>query len=213
MPLALSSSAIQEKNKLAGESGKYWIILVDITVPGLNDNIRVTSDNIDTVWNGNTYLPFPFEIEEISDTANGEVPRVDIKVSNVTRSMEGYLQDYDNYCKQNGYSPVELTLSVVHSAHLDLTEPETEYVFHLKQPKTTPTWATFTLGANNPFTKRFPLNRLLTNRCRYKQFKNARCGYTGAATSCDRTLIRCRQLGNSARFGGFPGVGNSPIFV
>lgn len=468
MPLEISSAAIQEKNKLAGGSGKYWIVLLDIYVPGLEDNIRVTSDNEETVWNGNTYVPFPFEIEEISDTSKGEVPRVDIKVSNVTRAMEGYLQDYDYYTKINGYSPVELTISVVHSAHLDPTEenvntevltsgtatradtrlsladgvaffdasgpflaykgakltvtsngtgkkitgiikaagsgetygselvtnggfetgnpptgwnagrnatlaqtaggqsgncislynklgagaaasanrtittiegalytasrylksgtagantsnfilykagyagvlgetgntvstdtwsqagfyrtatgtstivylfkgigvdgtmlfdtvsvkqvltpsatgvtivsspggsvsnwaraeagfnyndssgytytieyllPETEYVFHLKQPKTSSKWATFTLGANNPFSKRFPLNRLLKNRCRYKQFRNWRCGYAGAETTCDRTLARCRELGNSERFGGTPGVGNSPVIV
>lgn len=213
MPLEISSAAIQEKNKLAGGSGKHWIVLLDIDVPGLEDNIRVTSDNSETVWNGNTYVPFPFEIDEISDTSNGEVPRVDIRVSNITRAMEGYLQDYDYYTKVNGYSPIELTISVVHSAHLDLTDPETEYVFHLKQPKTVGKWATFTLGANNPFNKRFPLNRLLKNRCRYKQFKNWRCGYAGAATTCDRTLARCRELGNSERFGGTPGVGNSPVIV
>lgn len=213
MPLPLSSAAIQEKNKLVSGHGNYWIVLIDINVPGLAEHIRVTSDNIETVWNGDTYTPFPFEIEEVSDSSSGEVPRVDIRVSNVTRVLERYIQDYDYYTKQNGYSPVELTISVVHSAHLDLTEPETEYVFHLKQPKTNAKWATFTLGANNPFSKRFPLNRLLKNRCRYKQFKNTRCGYTGTATTCNRTLTRCRELGNSDRFGGFPGVGNSPIFV
>ena len=213
MPLSISSAAIQEKNRLDGENGKYWIILIDIDVPGLEDNIRVTSDNVNTVWNGNTYVPFPFEIEEIGGSSTGEVPRVDIRVSNVTRAIEAYLQDYDYYTKENGYTPIELTISVVHSAHLDLTEPETEYVFHLKQPKTTATWATFTLGANNPFNKRFPLNRLLKNRCRYKQFKGWRCGYAGAETTCDRTLSRCRELGNSERFGNTPGIGNSPVFA
>lgn len=211
MPLPLSSSAIKEKNKLT--DGSEWLILIDITVPGLGENIRVTSDNADTVWKNNTYLPFTFEIEEISDSSAGEVPRVDLKVSNVTRAIEAYLQEYDEYTKVNGYTPIELTTSVVHSAHLDLAVPETEYVFHLKQPKTNAKWATFTLGANNPYNKRFPLNRLLKNRCRYKKFKNDRCGYSGPATDCNMTLVRCRELNNSARFGGFPGVGRSPVFV
>jgi len=212
MPLPISSAAIQEKNKLDG-SGEEWIILIDIVVPGVSENIRVTSDNQNTIWNGNTYVPFSFEIDEISDTSTGEVPRVDLRVSNVKRVMEKYVQDYDYYTKANGYVPIELTISVVHSAHLDLTVPETELVFHLKQPKTNAKWATFTLGANNPFNSRYPLNRLLKNRCRYKKFKNTRCGYMGSETACNRTLTRCRELGNSARFGGFPGVGNSPIFV
>ena len=213
MPLDISSAAIQEKNKLAGGSGRYWIILLDISVPGLPDNIRVASDNANTIWRGNTYVSFPFEVEEISSSSTGEVPRVDIRISNITRAIEAHLQDYDHYTKENGYTPIELTISVVHSAHLDLTVPEVEYVFHLKQPKTNAKWATFTLGANNPFSKRFPLNRLLKNRCRYKKFKNDRCGYSGPATDCNRTLVRCRELNNSARFGGCPGVGNSPVFV
>jgi phage-related protein len=218
MPLTISSQAIAEKNKLSTDG--YFIILLDIVVPGLNDPIRVTSDNIDTVWNGETYVSFPFEIQEISDTSKSEIPQVDIKVSNVSRAMEFYLQEYDTYCKTNGYSPVEMTISVVHSNHLDLTTPEVEYVFNLKKPATDSKWATFTLSASNPFNRRFPLTRMTKNRCRYKSikapiggFKGTRCGYTGVQTACDGTLSRCRELENSTRFGGFPGIGNTPLVI
>lgn len=36
------------------------------------------------------------------------------------------------------------------------------------------------------------------------QFKSTACGYSGAATSCARTLTACKALSNQARFGGFP---------
>jgi hypothetical protein len=37
-------------------------------------------------------------------------------------------------------------------------------------------------------------------------FKGARCGYAGAATSCDHTMATCQAFANFARFGGFPSV-------
>jgi hypothetical protein len=38
--------------------------------------------------------------------------------------------------------------------------------------------------------------------CRFR-FKEARCGYVGGVTTCDRTLTNCTTLGNQMRFGGF----------
>jgi hypothetical protein len=38
--------------------------------------------------------------------------------------------------------------------------------------------------------------------CRWKKFKGTECGYSGAATWCDRTYTRCQALGNTANFGG-----------
>jgi phage-related protein len=193
MPLPISSAAIQEKNKLYTD--KPWITLIQIDIPGVDDPVRVTSNNINTVWNGNTYVPFPFEIDEITDTSNGEVPHVDVRVSNASRGMEAYLQDYDIYCKTHGVSLIDLTISVVHAAHLDAQ------------------WVTFTLSGDNLFNRRMPLNKMYRGRCRWKKFKNEDCGYTGIATECNRTLARCRELGNSHNFGGFPGMRTTPLFV
>ncbi len=39
--------------------------------------------------------------------------------------------------------------------------------------------------------------------CRWKKFKGRRCGYSGAATWCDRSYARCAELGNTDNFGGF----------
>jgi hypothetical protein len=51
------------------------------------------------------------------------------------------------------------------------------------------------------------------NICRYKKFKGTRCGYAGVEIICDRTLTRCRELANSRRFGGFPGMGAGGLTV
>lgn len=44
--------------------------------------------------------------------------------------------------------------------------------------------------------------RMQSSSCSWPQFKGTECGYTGAATSCDRTYARCEQLSNTANFGG-----------
>jgi hypothetical protein len=93
-----------------------------------------------------------------------------------------------------------------------LADPEASYHFELKQPRADRQWATFTLGASNLFIRRFPQAMLLKNHCRFR-FKSARCGYVGAQTSCNHTLARCRELANSPRFGGAPGVGNAGFSV
>lgn len=39
--------------------------------------------------------------------------------------------------------------------------------------------------------------------CTYRRFKGAQCGYSGAATSCARTIEDCTAKSNQTRFGGF----------
>ena len=85
-----------------------------------------------------------------------------------------------------------------------LASPEVEYQLELKQPTSDRTWASFTLGASNPFARRFPQAMILKNHCRYR-FKGARCGYAGAETACDHTLARCREAGQFHAIRGRPG--------
>lgn len=212
MPLAISSTAIQEKNKLS--TGALWHLLLEVTIPrvGGSDVVRVTSNNETVTWNGQAWDPFPFEMEEIVDDGKGSVPRVDVRISNVNRVMESYVLAYDTYIKSSGYTPVAVKMFTVVSTNLASSIPEVEYWFELKQPKTTAQWATFTLGGMNPFNRRCPQDRIMKNHCRFI-FKgpDGLCGYTGGETVCNKTYSRCVTLGNKNRYGGFPGVGRGGI--
>lgn len=244
MPRRLSSFGILQKNKLASDTS--WLIMLEITIPGVSEPARVTSNNESVTWRGESWIAFPFELEEISEEGKGEVPRVELRVSNVNRVMESYLQDYDLYTKNNGYTPIEVRIYVVmHQAaasegvltdsdtpgavtdssiegvmadtlsEIISPEPEVEHLYELLQPRTNSMWATFTLGAANPFNQRFPPSRILKNHCRFI-FKSTLCGYSGATTTCDKTLNACRNMNggsNSIRFGGFPGVGSGGIRI
>ena len=209
MPLPLSSIAIAEKNKLATDS--IFMLALMVIVPGVVDPIRIVLNNSDITWAGDTWTAFPFEIADLSDNNKGEVPQIVVKIANVSRAMEGFIQDYDSYVKTNGYEPMGVYIYVLNSKNLASSTPEVEHYFELTKPSFDAKWAYFTLGAGNPFNRRFPGNRIMKSHCVYRRFKGDRCGYTGSETTCDRTLTQCRAFNNQARFGGAPGLGRSGI--
>lgn len=216
MPLPLSSTAITEKNKLNTDS--VFLVCLRIVIPGIDDPVRLVNNSENITWQhpedtqAETWIAAPvFNISEISDGSSGEVPQVNIQISNVSRVMDQYIQYYDDYIKANGYSPITVSIAVINTKVIAAdpnANPEVEHTFELKQPKCNAEWATFVLSASNPYQRRFPQNRILRNHCRYK-FKGADglCGYTGADTTCNHTLLGCRAKNNSRRFGNAPGVG------
>lgn len=203
MTLSLSSAIITEKNKLA--SSGAWIILCEVTLPDTTV-LPICRNTIDTTFNGQLYVAFPFELDEISEDSKGEIPQVVVRVSNVTRIMGAYAEQY------SGLVGCSIRIMLVHSDHLADVSPIVEHYFEVMSSSVDEKWLSLTLGISNPYRSRFPRNRLLKNFCRYKQFGGDRCQYVGVAT-CNRTLSRCRELLNSNHFGGFPGVGRRGLYV
>jgi phage-related protein len=214
MPQTLSSIAITEKNKLGTDS--VFVAFLEATIPGVGTPLRVASNTENVVWPtgvGTTWTAFPFELGDISEDGRGEVPSLSIKIGNESRVMEQYIQAYDLYCKTNGYSPITCVIYIVNTKNLASGTPETQHAFDLDKITTDSKWATFTIGASNPWRKRVPLNRVLRNQCRWV-FKSTQCGYSGATATCGKTLSACRAMSggsNSVRFGGFPGIGSTGI--
>jgi len=216
--MTLSATAYLEKNKLT--STKAWLVLLKITLTD-DTEIFLVANTEQVTWpvtNGDIYLGFPFEIDEIGDTNKGEIPSVAIKVSNVTRSLEPYLEDYD------GMVDSIVEIYVVNSTNVEIPSdpgagvnnitPEIELRYEILRSHADSQWVTFTLGATNPFNKRFPRNKVSKNYCRYKEFKGDRCQYDGEQTSCDRSLDTCRiVMDNAINFGGCPGVATKGIYV
>jgi len=213
MSLSLNSLAIEEKNKLSTDS--VFLVALKIDIPGLADPVRVINNSENFIWKGETWIAFPFTIDELSDQAGKEIPTVTISLSNVNRVMEIYLEQYDTYIKTNGFSPITVEISVINTAVIAVNgnaDAEVTHYFQLRQPKTNSKTATFILSADNPFMRRFPQNRILKNHCRFI-FKDVRCQYSGVETSCSKTLTRCRELNNSLHFGGAPGVGRRGLEI
>lgn len=204
MPLSISTEAIAEKNKLA--SNDPWLLLLEIIYPG-EDSIRVCWNTEDITWDGETWLAASFKLDDIEQDKEGSTPSVGLSIVDLERRIIPILDQYDGGVGATVY------IYIVHSDHLDKTDPEFEEIMeiidvsidHLGMIR-------FKLGAENLTNRRSPPDRFLKGHCRYKEFKGSLCGYDGDETDCSRTYVRCKELGNQKRFGGFPGVGQIGYF-
>lgn len=198
--LNLSAAAILEKNKIAGDS--VWPVLVEIQIPG-QDPVRVCNNNENLTWDGNAWIAFPFELDEMQESGRGEIPSVALRVSNVTQELQYYIE------QAGGGVDFPVILRVVNSKHLDITTPELELDFICTSCKYDAYWITFTLGGDAKLTRRIPERRYLKDFCPF-QYGGVECGVPAstkaAYPTCAKTLAQCRQRSNSTRFGGEPGI-------
>jgi phage-related protein len=171
----LSAAAILEKNKIA--SGEAWLLLCEIAPVG-GSPLRLVKNNEDVVWpaGGNLWLAYPFSLDPTTDDGSGRVYAATLRVSNVARLLEYYLQ------QTNGLDGATVTMRLVHSAHLDLATPERELVFEVLGAASDAHWATLELGLPNPLAKRFPDARYNPRYCRW-HFRDMACGFTGGTNT------------------------------
>lgn len=207
--MALSTVVTTEKNK-RNNADSVFLYAIEVTIPGSEEPARVVLNTENVTWRGVEWVAGSFSIEGLDSKSTGELPQCTVNVSNVNRVFEKYVQDWDTYCKNNGYSPIEVTLYELNTADLANDEPCAEHTYLLKQPSTDAQTASFVLSAANSATRRAPFNLMRKDYCTHK-FQSLRCGYSGLATSCDKHISTCRALGNSKRFGGTPGVGKTGL--
>ncbi len=183
--LSLSSAAIIEKNKLSTNTN--WIILLEIALT-TGETIRVCRNNDDITWDDETWIAFPFQMDDLSEQSANEVPQISIMVGNQTKAMQTYIENAD------GGIGAEVTIRVIYKYKDEdpTDDAEIEMSFTCTGCTATSEWVTFTLGTGNPFRKRYPKHRVFKNICRWK-FKSDQCGYTGTSyTTCNKTLSDCR---------------------
>jgi lambda family phage minor tail protein L len=215
--MPLSATAFIEKNKLSTQSA--WIVLIKVTLID-STVIRICQNSEDVTWpvsGGTSFTRFPFEINEIGETMKGEIPSVGIKVSNVGRVFEPYLDAYDGMVDSDVKIYVVNALNVTtvsQGAGVNNPDPEIELDYEIIDSHTDSEWVTFSVGASNIFSKSFPRSKVARNFCRYKDFKGDRCQHVGVQTTCDRTLNTCKNtMTNSIHFGGFPGVDSKDEYI
>jgi len=152
--------------------------------------IRLVDDNQDWTFESHTFTAFPFKINGVEESTKGEIPRVNVSVSNVTNLITSILgTDIDNV-------PVRIMVVREGESTADL-----EMNFVANGASYDEEWVTFELSAPVNFVTPYP-------RFKYSQvcpfvFKGWQCKYNGNQTECDHSAKRCKTLGNYARFGGF----------
>ena len=200
MPLDINSDAITEKNKM-NSTGK-WLLLVKFTYL-TEDPVRLCLNNTTISWNAQTWYPAIFSVSGITETKDGDIQSFPLTIVDFNGIIIPILEQY------KGAVGADVDIYVVHSDYLLTATPEVHVDAEVLAPSLSGNHAvTFRLGSTDLSAKRCPVNRYLKNTCRFA-FKGAdgRCGYSGAETECNRSFVRCTELENQARYGGFPGVG------
>ncbi len=192
----LPSVLVREKNKLF--TPDPWIVLLEINLAG-RQMLYFCSNTEDVLFNGRVYIAFPFLLEPTKQASKGEIPTVSLRICNVTQIIQGYLEDLD------GAVGSQVKIRVVSAAHITEDYSELDMSFDVLSTQSEAEWITFTLGSSSPLRRRYPPNRFIALYCNW-EFKGLECAYAGSETECDRTFKRCEDLGNTGRFGGYPGL-------
>lgn len=199
LPLALRL----EKNKLI--STAPWLILIMLTLPDASV-VRLVRNTEDVTFGGNLFTAFAFEMGDTRSGGDGRIQGVTLKVANPGRALQPYMEAHD------GLVGCAVTLIVVHADNLASDYTELTLAWNVISSTSAEDWIEFTLGAENPLRRRFPLQAAIPLSCNW-EFKGVECAYSGTVTSCARTLHSCNALANSARFGGRPGIVGAARFI
>ena len=195
----LPSSVILQKNKIA--SAEAWLIFLDLVMP--TETLYLVRNTEDKTYNSQVYTAFPFEIGVIQDSSKGNIPSLEIKVSNVTRAIQVYVEDLDGLTEN-----CSVTIRIINTGDLDDVALEQSY--DILGCVCDEQWVTFTLGAPNPLRRSFPPYRFIADFCQWIP-GGAECTVAAATNTCDRTLSACRVFNNSSNFGGQIGLSNPSV--
>lgn len=211
MAYPLSESYIEAKNRRSDPNP--WVICLEIFFSqNPSDIMRLVNNTDDIVWNGNTYIAFPFEVETIKDSNKAEVQRVVVKVSNVNQAVQYYAEEF------NGGVGANISFAIVYTGDLAEVDKVPVFDFIVIQARVDNEFATFTLGAESPYSMPDPRDKMLKNFCRF-QFPYSvdhRCPYTaGVFTQCNKTLADCiERNGSDSKYTGlFPLLGKNVVYV
>lgn len=197
-----SVATIIEKNKIHSTEALIALLEVDIKNPVTGayiETMRIANSEDDFWYQEKLYIAGGFDLDITKDA--GEVVSVSLMVVDVTRALQGRMQEY------GGGVGFVVRLIIVNTGALHLP-PEGVEEFEIVAARSQNFQAIFTIGAENPLTLRFPRRRQFKDRCQWR-YRGPECGYIGPLPTCDFSLQGpngCAIHGNAFRFGGFPGI-------
>ena len=194
----------QEKNAQVNKPINLYILA---DYDGAGTDLRYAEYKTDVTFDSLVYTAFPIAMEAVTENVQGEVDAVRIRVANVSRLIQYYLENYDLRGKK-------ITIKQVWANKLAQTTNLITYVYYIDKYTSSEKVVEFTcLSKFDVADVELPFGKFLRGVCRWGVFGGAECGYGGAETSCNRTMSRCRELGNVARFGAFPSIPTQRTFI
>lgn len=92
MPRNLSPLALQ--SALARQTGEAWLFLLEIEHPDEPQPIRWVNDTAEIIHLGETYEPYPFELQLTLDDEE-RIPEVGMRLDNVERALMALVRQSD----------------------------------------------------------------------------------------------------------------------
>ena len=185
------------KKNLQGNQPLYLYTIFDYD--GASNDLNFCAYPTAITYDSIDYTPFPINHESVGENLQGQIDQVRLILGNVSRLIQAYLETYDLRSKK-------VRIRTVFKDLLNDPESHIDDVFYIEEYTTTVDTAEFVLSSKFDLMKLgLPLRLYSRNHCAWK-FKGTECAYAGGETACDKTLQRCRELGNQQRFGAFPSI-------
>lgn len=164
--------------------------------------------DVNVTFDGQIYIAFPVKFLAINENVQGQIDAIRILAGNVSRVLQAYLETYDLREKQ-------ITIRIVWSDLLGDNTAKLDYIYYIDSYQADEQTIELTCTTKmDILIKTLPGGTYLRTHCRYKKFKDINtCGYSGPETDCNRTMQRCKELGNFERFGGFPSLPLRRLYV
>ena len=203
MTIETNGTFVEEKNKPENRP----LFLYRIHEYNGTDDLLLTSWDEDVEYDGDTYLRFPMSHEAVGDNARGEIDTVTVKISNVSRLMQAYLELYD-------FRGKKVTITQVFADQLADVDANIQFIFYIENFNSDAQNVDFILTTRyDVMDISLPLESYNRNYCRWK-FKGTECGYAGAESVCNKTIQDCRDnKDNVLRFGAFPSIPQRRIYI
>lgn len=162
-------------------------------------------------WGGNTWDPRPIDAVGFEYTGQGTLPTPTLTIANIFGEISALCREYDDMLG------ARFTRYRVFSSDLGITSSEMvcdpEIWFIERKTSEDANQVQFELNSALDLSGfKLPSRPMLANSCSWLSiggFRGPYCQYSGSVTSCDGRLSTCRTLGNSLRYGGFPGLNNT----
>lgn len=208
MPIE-ANAAFKEESRKRSTKPIFLYTVYDYKGTGEDLNFAGYDSDVDFPSSGpgkTTYTKFPITHDAISENLKGEIDGISVKLSNIARLIEYYLQTYDLRGKK-------LSIKLVFSNKLDDPDCYVEFSSCIDSYVSNVKDVVFSLLSKfNILNVTVPARIVSKTHCGWlfaspairATGKGQECGYLGTETECDRTRARCRQLGMAPRFGAFP---------
>ena len=196
---------------------------LNATQHGISDVYRFhagvsLNNNGEVIWAGNNYLRFPIEADGFEYSGNGQLPRPKIRVSNIMGTITALLLSLPSGLEGAKVTRIRTMARYLDAANFPGGNPSAdptsewprEIYFIDRKTGETRDVVEFELAAAFDLAGvRAPKRQCIANICQWV-YKSTECGYSGALTSCSKTLDDCKaHFGSTAElpFGSFPGIG------